>query len=50
MFLWLIDAVNPLYPVKIANYLIAQLDFQAPYLKKAQIAPSNTACFVYRHF
>ena len=31
-------------PAKIANYLIARLDFQAPYLKKAQFTRSNIAC------
>ena len=50
MFFLFFCAANPLYPVKIANYFIAQLEFQVLNFKKAQFTRFNIACFEYRHF
>jgi hypothetical protein len=38
------------YTVKIENYFIAGLDFQALNFKKAQFTRFNTAWFGYRHY
>jgi hypothetical protein len=40
----------PPYPVKMANYLIARLDFQTLTGEKAQYTRFYTACLEYRHF